>query len=145
MKEEKCFIKFEEERKEWWNLAQNMENQPQIQYSMMTLHPIHWLHLCLQTQWTKEGENFNMNWKLSWQWAAQCSFRILIVPSLGGKYAGAGIISQDKKRGGAQKMNEPHLQIFTKAVKSANIFEYSISTGIEGLMTPNPQQGERRN
>lgn len=50
-----------------------------------------------------------------------------------------------RKKVELRKMNEPHLQIFTKAVKSANIFEYSISTGIEDLMTPNPQQGERRN
>ena len=50
---------------------------------------------------------------------------------------------QDKKKGGAQKINEPHLQIFTKAVKSANIFEYSISIGIEGLMTPKYTAGSK--
>lgn len=40
-------------------------------------------------------------------------------------------------------MNEPHLEIFTKAVKSANIFEYSINTGIEGLMTPKFTAGSK--
>lgn len=44
----------------------------------------------------------------------------------------------------SSEMNEPHLQIFTKAAQtlSANIFEYSISTGIEGLMTQ-PTAGRR--
>ena len=40
-------------------------------------------------------------------------------------------------------MNEPRLEIFTKAVKSANIFEYSVSPGIEGLMTPKPTAGSK--
>lgn len=69
------------------------------------------------------------------------------MPSSDVKCARADIISWDKKKGGAQKMNEPCLEIFTKTVKSANAFEYSISTGIEGSNGPITQsrQQVRRN
>lgn len=39
-------------------------------------------------------------------------------------------IKNKPKKSGPQKMNEPHLEIFTKTVKPANTFEYRISPGI---------------